>query len=113
MRCENCGGRGTVENDCTYCGGDGTEDCTECGDCSECGGSGYEDDDCEECDGSGRYQTKMTTILSEIWHGFWQGIGVELSFFALWAAWTVTHAKLILNRVNPAHWIHKVAEYFE
>lgn len=51
-------------------------------------------------------------ILSEIWHGFLTGLGVELSFFALWVAWTIAHAKLI-RRVHPEHWIHKLAEYFE
>jgi hypothetical protein len=51
--------------------------------------------------------------LSEIWHGFLTGLGVELSFFVLWISWTITHTKLIRDRVRPGHWIHKLAEYFE
>ncbi len=56
---------------------------------------------------------KILKTLSEIWHGFLTGLGVEISFFALWVVWTITHAKLIRNRVHPGHWIHKLAEYFE
>jgi hypothetical protein len=55
---------------------------------------------------------KTLKTLSEIWHGFLTGLGVELSFFALWLFWTITHAKLV-RRVKPGHWIHKLAEYFE
>jgi DnaJ-class molecular chaperone len=76
MSCENCSGRGTVEDDCTFCGGNCTEYCDECDgsgevgtedepeeclecngtgeiDCCACGGSGYEQVDCEECNGTG------------------------------------------------------------
>lgn len=55
----------------------------------------------------------MKTILNDIWHGFWQGFGVELSFFALWGAWKVAHIKFIEKRFDPTHWLHVIADYFE
>lgn len=49
-------------------------------------------------------------IISEVWHGFLQGIGVELSFFVLWLGYKFTPWR---ERVHPGHWLHKIAEYFE
>ena len=51
-------------------------------------------------------------VLKDIWHGFWQGIGVELSFFWIWVSWKVTHNRFI-QKMEPGHWLHALADYFK
>ena len=52
------------------------------------------------------------SVLSLIWQGVWTGVGVELSLFTLWLLWRVTHLKYI-TKLDPEHWLHAIAEYFE
>ena len=68
VRCDYCGGSGTVEcgdcdgrgeEQCYDCSGDGTVDCDDCNgsgevDCSDCDGTGKKD--CTNCDGSGNVE---------------------------------------------------------
>ena len=51
-------------------------------------------------------------ILDLIWQGVWTGVGVELSLFTLWIVWRVAHSKYI-HKLDPEHWLHNLAEYFE
>lgn len=51
-------------------------------------------------------------ILRSLWAGFWQGIGVELSFFLLWIGWRILHSK-IAHKFDPEHFFHQIAEYFK
>ena len=53
----------------------------------------------------------MTTLFRFIVQGFFQGIGVELSFFALWVGWRAIHSK-VAHRFDPEHFFHAVHDYF-
>jgi hypothetical protein len=44
--------------------------------------------------------------------GFLQGVGVEISFFVLWAGWRLLHSKMA-HKFSPEHFFHKIHEYFE
>ncbi len=50
-------------------------------------------------------------ILRYMWIGFWQGVGVELSFLVLWVGWQALHSK-VAHRFNPEHFFHRVHDYF-
>lgn len=51
-------------------------------------------------------------ILSLIWQGIWTGVGVELSLFTLWAVFKIAHSRYVA-KLDPEHWLHTIAEYFE
>jgi hypothetical protein len=51
-------------------------------------------------------------ILDLIVAGFWQGVGVEFSFFMLWMGWRVLHSK-VAHRLDPEHIVHKIHDYFQ
>jgi hypothetical protein len=51
-------------------------------------------------------------VFGLIWQGIWMGIGAELSLFSLWVAWKVAHLRYI-TKLDPKHWLHTIAEYFE
>jgi hypothetical protein len=50
-------------------------------------------------------------IFDHIVVGFWQGVGVEVSFFLLWIGWHLFHGKMV-HRFDPEHWFHKIHDYF-
>lgn len=50
-------------------------------------------------------------ILQHIWDGFWQGIGVEASFFILWLGWRAVHSRFA-HKFDPEHFFHEVHDYF-
>lgn len=50
-------------------------------------------------------------ILRYMWIGFWQGVGVELSFLVLWVGWQALHSK-VAHRFDPEHFFHRVHDYF-
>jgi hypothetical protein len=43
--------------------------------------------------------------------GFWQGVGVEFSFFALWIGWRLLH-KHLAEHFDPEHFFHIIHDYF-
>ena len=53
----------------------------------------------------------MRTIWRTIYLGFWQGIGLELSFLLLWLSWMFLHSK-IAHKLDPEHFFHKLHDYF-
>ena len=54
-------------------------------------------------------------MLKYIWHivaaAFWQGIGLEVSFFMLWVIWHGLHSR-IAHKFDPEHLFHRVHDYF-
>ena len=50
-------------------------------------------------------------ITQLLWAGFWQGVGVELSFFALFLLWSVFYRKHG-HRFDAEHVIHAIHDYF-
>ena len=50
-------------------------------------------------------------ILRYIWMGFWQGVGVEISFLLLWLCWKRLHRKMA-HRFDPDHLFHQIHDYF-
>ncbi len=50
-------------------------------------------------------------ILRYMWIGFWQGVGVEVSFLVLWLVWHGFHGK-VAHRLDADHLIHKIHDYF-
>ena len=50
-------------------------------------------------------------VLDHIVVGFWQGVGVELSFLLLWAGWHFLHSK-VAHKFDPEHIFHKIHDYF-
>lgn len=53
----------------------------------------------------------MPKIWQIILSGFWQGIGVEISFFVLWAICHSIH-KAVGDKIDPEHFFHDVYNYF-
>lgn len=51
-------------------------------------------------------------IRTLIWNGFWQGLGIELSFALLWALWHFGIYQHVSN-VHPEHILHKIHDYFK
>lgn len=51
IACDECGGSGEIEDDCSACSGEGQDAASE--PCEACEGSGSEYYDCEECGGTG------------------------------------------------------------
>lgn len=54
----------------------------------------------------------MRAIFQLIVSGFWQGVGVEFSFFILWIGWQLLH-KRVGHLFDPEHFFHQVHEYFK
>jgi len=46
-----------------------------------------------------------------LWIGFWQGIGLEISFLVLWVGWHFVYKKAE-GRLHPEHWLHRIHDYF-
>lgn len=53
----------------------------------------------------------LLRILTLVWTGFWQGVGVELSFFMLWVGWNRLHQK-VSHKFDPEHLFHQIHDYF-
>lgn len=49
-------------------------------------------------------------IFSYIWIGFWQGIGVELSFALLYVLWLFFYHRQG-HKFDAKHFVHKVHDY--
>ena len=45
------------------------------------------------------------------WSGFWQGVGLEVSFLMLWAAWHFLYGKTA-HKFDPEHFLHRIHDYF-
>jgi hypothetical protein len=50
-------------------------------------------------------------ILNLAWSGFWQGVGLEVSFLMLWVVWHFLHEK-VAHKFDPEHLFHKIHDYF-
>ena len=53
----------------------------------------------------------MRAILQLMIAGFWQGVGVEFSFFVLWIGWRILHRQLA-TKFDPEHFFHVIHDYF-
>lgn len=51
-------------------------------------------------------------ILQYIWQGLWNGVGVEVSFLALYILWRLVHGR-VAHKLDAGHWLHEIARYFE
>ena len=61
------------------------------------------------------YRSKREEVLRAILQlmiaGFWQGVGVEFSFFVLWIGWRMLHRQLA-TKFDPEHFFHVIHDYF-
>ena len=53
----------------------------------------------------------IVRISQLLWAGFWQGVGVELSFFALFLLWSVFYRKHGY-KFDAEHLVHAIHDYF-
>jgi hypothetical protein len=53
----------------------------------------------------------MKSLFYFVVQGFFQGIGVEFSFFMLWVGWRVLHSR-VAHKFDPEHFFHIVHDYF-
>ena len=61
VECDNCGGEGSLSDECYYCNGRGVieDDAGEYIECNDCDGDGQVEVECDECYGSGIYEVEV------------------------------------------------------
>jgi hypothetical protein len=52
----------------------------------------------------------LNHVLQAMWLGFWQGVGVEVSFLLLWIGWHALYSKTS-HRFDPEHLYHRIHDY--